>query len=103
MISQLVTSKGDVTIPDPPLARILFSTTKFAWLWAIVRIYLGMIASHGLKDHRHHGSMGARCKAFETRSRYPRRATDRRIVSLVHQFSTTSETAGSRRWWPMEF
>ena len=48
MKSQLVTSKGDVTIADPPLAQILFSTTKFAWLWAIVRIYLGYDwASHG--------------------------------------------------------
>jgi thiosulfate dehydrogenase [quinone] large subunit len=31
----------DVLISDPPLARMLFSTTTFAWLWAIVRIYLG--------------------------------------------------------------
>jgi thiosulfate dehydrogenase [quinone] large subunit len=30
-----------VLIPDPPLARLLFNTTTFAWLWAIVRIYLG--------------------------------------------------------------
>jgi thiosulfate dehydrogenase [quinone] large subunit len=41
MKTDIVTPKGDVTIPDPPLARTLFSTTKFAWLWAIVRIYLG--------------------------------------------------------------
>lgn len=26
---------------DPPIARILFSTTRFAWLWAIVRVWLG--------------------------------------------------------------
>jgi thiosulfate dehydrogenase [quinone] large subunit len=30
-----------VTIPDPPLAHALFSTTQFAWLWTIVRLYLG--------------------------------------------------------------
>lgn len=30
-----------VTIPDPPLAHSLFSTTRFAWLWLIVRVYLG--------------------------------------------------------------
>ncbi|MFO7167512.1 MAG: DoxX family membrane protein [Chloroflexota bacterium] len=34
--------KGDtITIPDPPLAHTLFSTTKFAWLFALLRIYLG--------------------------------------------------------------
>jgi thiosulfate dehydrogenase [quinone] large subunit len=32
---------GEVTIPDPPLAHTLFATTRFAWLWAILRIYLG--------------------------------------------------------------
>ena len=41
MKSQVVTSKGEVTIPDPPLAHLLFSTTRFAWLFAIIRIYLG--------------------------------------------------------------
>lgn len=33
--------KGEVNIPDPPFARILFSTTRFAWLWLIIRLYLG--------------------------------------------------------------
>ncbi len=44
MIAKLtdrLTTGGTVTIPDPPLAHTLFSTTKLAWLWAIVRIYLG--------------------------------------------------------------
>ena len=41
MKSQIITGKGEVTIPDPPLAQLLFSTTRFAWLWAIIRIYLG--------------------------------------------------------------
>src|SRR5215203_1229733 len=41
MKSQLITSKGEVTIPDPPITHLLFSTTRFAWLFAIVRIYLG--------------------------------------------------------------
>ncbi len=26
---------------DPKFARILFSTTRFAWLWAIIRVWLG--------------------------------------------------------------
>jgi thiosulfate dehydrogenase [quinone] large subunit len=41
MKAKLITTQGEMTLPDPPLAHILFSTTKFAWLWAIVRIYLG--------------------------------------------------------------
>ena len=41
MKTNLITMKRDVLFPDPPLARMLFSTTTFAWLWAIVRIYLG--------------------------------------------------------------
>jgi thiosulfate dehydrogenase (quinone) large subunit len=41
MKSQFITSKGQVTIPDPPITHLLFSTTRFAWLFAIVRIYVG--------------------------------------------------------------
>lgn len=41
MKTRLTTAQGEVTIPDPPFAHKLFSTTAFAWLWAIVRIYLG--------------------------------------------------------------
>jgi thiosulfate dehydrogenase (quinone) large subunit len=37
----MVDSRGEITIPDPPIAHILFSTTKFAWLWLILRVYLG--------------------------------------------------------------
>jgi thiosulfate dehydrogenase [quinone] large subunit len=40
-VKAIVNTKGDVTIQDPPLAHLLFSTTKFAWLFALVRIYLG--------------------------------------------------------------
>lgn len=43
MAAKLVTARGEVTMPDPPLAHKLFNTTKFAWLWAIVRIYLGYL------------------------------------------------------------
>jgi thiosulfate dehydrogenase [quinone] large subunit len=41
MKTQIITGKGEVTIPDPPFAHVLFSTTRFAWLFAIIRIYLG--------------------------------------------------------------
>jgi thiosulfate dehydrogenase [quinone] large subunit len=32
---------GEITLPDPPITHLLLSTTKFAWLFAIIRIYLG--------------------------------------------------------------
>jgi thiosulfate dehydrogenase [quinone] large subunit len=41
MKAKLTNPKGDVIIPDPPIARLLFSSTKLAWLWVIVRLYLG--------------------------------------------------------------
>ena len=28
-------------IPEPKLSRFLFADTRFAWVWAIVRIYIG--------------------------------------------------------------
>lgn len=37
----VVDQSGTVIIPDPPLAHILFETTRFAWLWLIIRIYVG--------------------------------------------------------------
>lgn len=41
MAAKLFTAQNTVTVPDPPLAHALFSTTRFAWLWAIARLYLG--------------------------------------------------------------
>lgn len=41
MAAKIVTNQGEVIVPDPPIAHALFSTTKFAWLFAILRIYLG--------------------------------------------------------------
>ena len=32
---------GQILIPDPPIARALFQTTRFAWLWLALRVYLG--------------------------------------------------------------
>lgn len=39
--SPIVTPRGEVIIPDPPLAFVLFSTTRFAWLWLILRLWVG--------------------------------------------------------------
>ncbi|MBX3012510.1 MAG: DoxX family protein [Caldilineaceae bacterium] len=38
---EIVNRRGEIIIPDPPLARLLFSSTRLAWLWLIVRVYLG--------------------------------------------------------------
>jgi thiosulfate dehydrogenase [quinone] large subunit len=39
--AEFVTPEGEVLIPDPPFVRTLFDTTKFAWLWLILRLYPG--------------------------------------------------------------
>ncbi|MCC6169952.1 MAG: DoxX family protein [Caldilineaceae bacterium] len=36
---QVVISKGVVTIADPPWSHALFDTTRFAWLWLLIRLY----------------------------------------------------------------
>lgn len=41
MAARMVDQRGDVLIPDPPIAHMLFATTRLAWLWAILRVYLG--------------------------------------------------------------
>ncbi len=33
--------KGRLLIQDPPIARFLFQSTTAAWLWLVVRLYLG--------------------------------------------------------------
>jgi len=40
MAGQTMT-QGQDTYADPAFARVLFSTTRFAWLWAIIRVWLG--------------------------------------------------------------
>jgi thiosulfate dehydrogenase [quinone] large subunit len=37
----VVDNRGKILIPDPPLAQALFQTTRFAWLWLAIRLYLG--------------------------------------------------------------
>lgn len=37
----IVDKQRQVLIPDPPIAFTLFQTTRFAWLWLILRVYLG--------------------------------------------------------------
>ncbi|HEY3230360.1 MAG TPA: DoxX family membrane protein, partial [Roseiflexaceae bacterium] len=71
MAAKFITAQGDVTLPDPPLAHTLFSTTKFAWLWTIVRIFLGyQWITAGLHKIEDPGwvTTGASLKAFWTRA-----------------------------------
>ena len=35
--------RGASVVQDPPIARLLFSDTRFAWLWLVVRVYLGWL------------------------------------------------------------
>ncbi len=37
----IVNEKHDIVIADPPLAVFLFSNTRMAWFWLILRVYLG--------------------------------------------------------------
>jgi thiosulfate dehydrogenase [quinone] large subunit len=37
----IVNDRGVIRIPNPPIAGALFDTTRFAWLWLIVRLYVG--------------------------------------------------------------
>jgi thiosulfate dehydrogenase [quinone] large subunit len=32
---------GETVIQDPPIANLLFNSTKLAWIWVLVRFYLG--------------------------------------------------------------
>lgn len=40
MSHQIVTQQGTV-VEDPPIARFLFSDTRMAWFWFIVRLFIG--------------------------------------------------------------
>jgi thiosulfate dehydrogenase [quinone] large subunit len=39
--SPLAGRGGSIMIEDPPIARFLFSSTRTAWLWLILRLWLG--------------------------------------------------------------
>ena len=40
-IMKNVQPKSATQVPEPPLARFLFADTRIAWLWLIVRLYVG--------------------------------------------------------------
>ncbi len=71
MTSRNLVQGKEVVVPDPPLAHSLFSTTKFAWLWTILRIWLGYewltAGWHKVTDARWM-STGEALKGFWTRA-----------------------------------
>ncbi len=40
-MTRITAPNGTVTFNDPPLAQFLFSSTKLAWLWLLIRLYVG--------------------------------------------------------------
>jgi thiosulfate dehydrogenase [quinone] large subunit len=43
-------TRGSMVINDPPIARFLFSDTRFAWFWLALRVWLGWTwLGHGLE------------------------------------------------------
>src|SRR5262245_21815423 len=42
MTAKLVTTKTGTVVENPPIARFLFDDTRFAPVWAVVRILLGL-------------------------------------------------------------
>src|SRR5450755_2462698 len=39
--TKFIQPEGATQIPEPPIARFLFADTRMAWLWLIVRLYVG--------------------------------------------------------------
>lgn len=39
--NKIVDNRGEIVFPDPPIARALLGSTRWAWLWLILRVYLG--------------------------------------------------------------
>ena len=38
---KLADTRGHVLVGDPPIAQLLFSSTRLAWVWLIVRLWVG--------------------------------------------------------------
>lgn len=42
MTNKIVGEKGEILIPDPKIAFVLFQTIRVAWLWVIFRLFLAV-------------------------------------------------------------
>lgn len=40
-VNRVVDARGRMMIEDPPIAKLLFQSTSAAWVWLLVRVYLG--------------------------------------------------------------
>jgi len=40
-VEKAVDAQGHILIQDPPIARFLFQSTAAAWIWLVVRLYVG--------------------------------------------------------------
>jgi hypothetical protein len=40
-VEKVTDARGRVLIQDPPIARFFFQSTVAAWLWLVVRVYVG--------------------------------------------------------------
>ncbi|SRR5579884_3213297 len=40
-VTHITDEKGNVLIQDPPIAQFLFQSSRAAWIWLVVRLYLG--------------------------------------------------------------
>lgn len=53
-VEKITDSQGRVLIQDPPIARFLFQSATAAWLWLLVRLYVGyewfMAGLHKFED-----------------------------------------------------
>lgn len=59
--------KASTQIEDPPIARALFGDTRFAWIWLIVRLYVGwQWFSEGLNKIQSPAWTGAKAGNFLT-------------------------------------
>jgi thiosulfate dehydrogenase [quinone] large subunit len=63
-----MTKYNDGTIiEDPPLARALFSDTRWSWVWLIVRLYVGwQWLSEGIAKSQDPGWVGVKAGSFLT-------------------------------------
>src|ERR1700761_3561790 len=60
-------SNTGTQIEDPPIARALFGNTRFAWIWLIVRLYVGyQWLSEGINKAHTPAWTGAKAGSFLT-------------------------------------
>jgi thiosulfate dehydrogenase [quinone] large subunit len=52
--------QGHSAIEDPPLARLLFGSTRTAWLWLIVRLWIGFQWLNSSLGITHHLGLGGK-------------------------------------------